>query len=135
MKKIKKEKRVTEIDEKMFEEKVNESNVLCLIHPEKPYSKNAVVQTSFNYDIEESFGKNLVSQISDTLLSSPVTNLVNKDYVVAVYGKYYENTGMYEALCSKPIEHNLPKTLSDDGWAKAVEDFCEIVLEEYRLGI
>ncbi len=134
-KQLKKKEKITEIDEKAFNEKINESNVLCLIYPERPYSNTAVVQTGFNYDIKEETAKLFVPQISDTLLSSSLKNMVSKDFVVAVYGKFIEDIGNYTALCSKPVFHNLPNTLSEDGWVQEIEKFCETYLEEYRLGI
>lgn len=138
MKKNKKGQVISTIDEEAFNKKVDESNCLIIIHPERLNSPHATIHAKFDFDIEDSVANDIVPQIADRLLMSEVAKLIRNEYIIEVYGVVSysdDNTKQieYNAICSRPVVHGLPTTLTEDGWAKEIDAFAERMLSEYKV--
>ena len=130
--------RMNEINEEEFHKKVESSNCMVILHPENYDSVHATVHVKFDFDMEEDFANEIVPKIADTILMSEIAKLIRNEYVIEVYGTivFQPNSPKirYNVVCMRPMRHNLPFTLSDEGWKASIEEFAERLLQEYKQG-
>lgn len=133
-----KRKQITDIDEQQFLKKVESSNCMSVLHPENFNSVHATVHTKFDFEIEDGMANEIVPQIADAILMSEISKLIRNEYVIEVYGNVIFYPGMsnvqYNVTCMRPVLHNLPFTLSEEGWQKEIDAFAERLLQEYKQG-
>ena len=127
-----------QISEQEFNQKVESSNCMSVLHPESFDSVHAVVHTKFDFDIEDAVANEIIPQIADAILMSEISKLIRNEYVIEVYGNVIFYPGMpnvqYNVTCMRPVRHNLPSTLSEEGWQKEMDAFAERCLAEYKIG-
>lgn len=131
-------KRVEEVNEETFLKKAESSNCLVIVHPESYDSSHATVHVKFDFEVENDVANAIVPQIADTILMSEIAKLIRNEYVIEVYGTivFQPNSPKirYNVVCMRPMRHNLPFTLSDEGWKASIEEFAERLLQEYKQG-